>query len=97
MEINRNQYFMVGLILAALGLQFLMVESVVLTAETTSLLAQSTGHGTAHADEGGGLLDTDTPRVAFKKTVRTPPWIGPAMLSAGVVLIFTSLAMRSPD
>jgi len=42
MEINRNQYFMVGLILAALGLQFLMVESVVLTAETTSLLAQST-------------------------------------------------------
>jgi len=37
----------------------------------------------------------DTP--VYKRTVRTPPWIGPAMLSAGVVLIFTSLAMRSPD
>ncbi len=95
MEINRNQYFMFGLILVALGLQFVMVESFVLTAETTSLLAESTGHSTAHADEGNTLLAMDTP--VFKKTVRTPPWIGPAMLSAGVVLIFTSLAMRSPD
>ena len=38
MEINRNQWFMIGLVILALGIQFRMVQSFVLNEKATEIL-----------------------------------------------------------
>ena len=44
MEMNRNHYFLIGLVLLFLGLQFRLVDSMVLTPEFTQTLAKRSGH-----------------------------------------------------
>jgi hypothetical protein len=97
-EINRNQYFLAGLVLLLLGIQLRMVDSFVLTPKATKLLAQCAGHPAAKADEirQAALLDPE-PAPVLKKTIRPPEWIGWALLSLGAVLILHSWAMPRPD
>ena len=95
MEINRNQWFLVGLILLSLGIQFRMVDSYVLTSDVTQLLAEATGTPIASANAGTILQPTDG--LPVKKTVVPPEWLGWVMLSVGLVLSLQSLAMKRPE
>jgi hypothetical protein len=94
MDINRNQWFLAGLVLLMLGIQFRMVDSVVFTPEFTELLSEQSGHTVASVGGPGTLLDSAKPVI--KKTYRPPEWIGWALLSAGATLILHSLAMKKP-
>ena len=96
MEINRNQYFMVGLVLLLLGLQFRAVDTIELTPDFTQFLAKrSKPPVTAVNATAQSLPDPATPLI--KKTVRPPDWLGWCLLSIGSVLILHSMAMRKPD
>lgn len=96
MEINRNQWFLAGVVLLFLGAQFRMVDSLVLTPELTRFLAEQTGHPVATASQTmHSLVGVEGP--APPKTVRPPEWFGWALLSIGSVLILHSLSMRKPD
>jgi len=96
-EINRNQYFLFGLVMLFLGVQLRMVDSFVLTPEATKVLAQTVGHPAAKADEIRQTAMLDSPAPVLKKTVRPPEWIGWALLSFGAVLVLHSWAMPRPD
>jgi len=95
MEFNRNHYLLAGLVLLFLGIQFRMIDSVVLTPEFTKFLAQRTDHPvvavTSTMDAIAGT-DTSVP----PKTVRPPESLGWALSSIGAVLILHSLAMKKP-
>jgi len=96
MEINRNQWFLAGLVLVFLGLQFRLVDSFVLTPEVTQFLAKRTGHPVAAVNSS---LQFFAPAVkpVIKKTVQAPEWLGWALLSLGGVLVLHSLGMRKPE
>jgi len=95
MEMNRNHYFLIGLVLLFFGLQFRMVDSMVLTPEFTQVLAKNTGHPLAAVNSATqSLMQSDRPMA--KKTIRPPDWLGWSLLSIGGVLVLHSLAMPKP-
>jgi hypothetical protein len=93
MEINRNQWFMIGLVVLAIGLQLRFVDSYVLNEKVTRWLAERAGK--PHEKVGVQLLPSQGP--APRKIVTPPEWLGWASMSVGSVLILHSLAMKRPD
>jgi hypothetical protein len=94
MEINRNQYMMLGLVVLAMGIQFRKIDSFVLNEKTTEVIAKR-------------FKDTDTVTTAMvpsfatapppsKRVVRPPKWLGWMLISVGAVLCLHSLAMPKP-
>ncbi len=92
MEITRNQYFMAGLVLLLLGIQFRMIEAVELKEQVVKFVAEKTDHPLVS-------LGTENPVLApfgnatGNRTVHPPEWIGWLLLSLGSVLVLHSLAM----
>lgn len=97
MELNRNQYFMIGLIVLALGIQFRVVDSVTLTEEASSFIAKRIVKQQAAAGEiPPAFVPAAETQVASKRTINPPEWLGWALISVGGVLILHSLAMQKP-
>ena len=100
MELNRNQYFMIGLVLLFLGLQFKFVDSYVLTPDAASFVAKRLGKDKS-AGSTGLMSQPFTSAAAASpapqhRTFEPPPWLGWALMSVGAVLILHSLAMTKP-
>ncbi len=96
MDINRNQWFLAGIVLLLLGVQFRLVYSAVLTPEFTQFLAERTGHPLASVNAATqSFTPTQTPLA--KKTVVPPDYLGWALLSLGSVLVLHSMSMKRPD
>jgi hypothetical protein len=95
MELNRNQYFLIGIVVVLLGIQLRMVDSYVLNAPTTKFVVEKFGAPEKQAATasfetlGGGA-------PAPLRTVAPPVWTGWAAISIGAVLILHSLAMPRP-
>ena len=72
MEINRNQYFLAGLVVLLLGLQFRSVDSFMLNEKVTRFLAQRTQTSDQFAMQNFVPPVGPIPR----KIVRPPHWLG---------------------
>jgi hypothetical protein len=96
MDITRNQYFLVGLVLLFLGIELLCIASVTLTPEFTLFLAKQTNHPIASLNAATDALIPDAGPVVPPKTLVPPDWIGWALASVGCVLILHSWAMKKP-
>lgn len=94
MEINRNQYLLIGLVVLFLGIQLRMIDSYVLNEPSTQFLAKRLNKPLPVRNNRMPLLATSAP--TFKRTITPPQWLGWAMLSVGGVLILHSLAMQRP-
>ncbi len=92
MELNRNQYFFIGVVILLMGVQLRMVSSYVLTAEATRFLAERTQSGS-----NGALVSLASDMGAgAQKVIEPPEWLGWCLMSVGAVLILHSLAMKRP-
>ena len=92
MDINRNQYFMLGVIVLLVGVQFRLVDKYVLNETCSKFIAEKLG---GPADKA--TLDiTPSTASAPLRTVELPIWAGFAMMSVGAVLVLHSLAMKRP-
>jgi hypothetical protein len=91
MELNRNQFFMAGLVLLFLGIQFRLIDSFTLNEKATRFLASRMQEKTATP---ATFLAQATPLPG--KVLQPPQWVGYALLSVGSVLILHSLAMPKP-
>ncbi len=96
MDINRNQWFLAGMVLLFLGIQFRAIESVVLTPEFTEFLDQRTAGNVAVAAQTVQAVVAAQPDLS-PKTIRPPDSLGWALLSIGAVLVLHSLSMKRPD
>jgi hypothetical protein len=95
MEINRNQWFLAGLVVLALGVQFRMVDSFTLNAEASQFVAtQFKSAPTEVAAPGQSYVVARSP--APLRTVTPPKWLGWSLISVAAVLILHSLAMKRP-
>jgi len=95
MDLTRNQWFLIGLLLLLLGTQFRLVESVDLTPKLTAFLAERSSRPVAAAAMAAQSLANSQPVV--KKTVHTPEWLGYCLLSSGAVIVLFSWSMKKPE
>lgn len=94
MEINRNQWMMIGLVVLALGFQFKMVDSFVLNEKTTEIIARRLNKNDVVATTFMPSFAAVAP--ASRRVINPPRWLGFMMISVGVVLCLHSLAMPRP-
>jgi hypothetical protein len=92
-ELNRNQYFFLGLVILLIGLQLRMVSTYTLNEEATRFLAERTQSASQSATMVSFSSDMG---MAPKKVITPPEWLGWCLISVGSVLILHSLAMKKP-
>jgi hypothetical protein len=89
-ELNRNQFFMIGIFLVLLGVQFRLLDSATLNAKTTQYLQKRA------ASNPTGLVSTFFASATGNQVIHPPQWIGWSLVSIGAVCILHSLAMKKP-
>ena len=92
---SRNCYYLIGLVLLFLGVEFRLVDSMTLSPEVTMFLARQTGHPIAAVSSATQTLMPEQ-KPTIKKSIRPPEWLGWTLLSIGSVLILHSWAMPKP-
>ena len=97
MELNRNQFFLLGLVCVAMGVQLRLVDTFVLNEAATQFLAERRAAAAAPAASGESSSD-DAPVIvsATQTVIRPPDWSGWLLLSVGGVMVLQSLVMRRP-
>ena len=93
MELNRNQYFFLGVVVVLMGCQFRVVSEFVLTEEATRFVAERMS--SSSSDGAMAALSADV-GVGPQKVFHPPEWLGWCLISVGAVLILHSLAMPRP-
>lgn len=99
MEINRNQYFLAGMVLLLLGLQFRFVDHFVLNERAGQFVAerlQKTSTAEAGEASPGQTSTGGDPVLSDSRVVHPPEWLGWVLISLGAVLVLHSLAMPRP-
>ena len=92
MEISRNQYYMAGLVLLLLGIQFRMIESVELKEQFAKFIAERTDHPLISVSSQSPVLGP-VEGASIDRVVHPPDWVGWLLGSLGFVLVLHSLAM----
>lgn len=93
MELNRNHYFAIGLVILFVGIQLRYVESFTLNEPTSKFIATQLGDNPS-AGKPASFFPAAGPTP--RRTIVPPPWLGWVMLSFGSVLVLQSLAMARP-
>lgn len=92
MSLYRNRYFLSGILLVLIGLQFRRVESFVLNEQSTRVVAKITKTPIVDNSTTLGLfLEPVTPPM--QKKVTPPRWLGLSMIAVGGVIALHSLSI----
>lgn len=91
MDLNRNQFLFLGIMVLLIGMQVRMVQAYVLTNEATQFLAERTA--------GSNTVQATAARVGAlpNKVIQPPDWLGWCLISVGAVFVLHSLAMPRPS
>lgn len=93
MDINRNHWFFLGLVLLFVGAQLCYVHSFVLNDESSRFLTEKFGSKL----ENTLIMPLEMAGVGGPKRVIQPPeWIGWSLVAVSAVLVLHSLAMPKP-
>ncbi len=92
MQMNRNRYFLLGVLLVLLGIQFRMVDSFVLNEPATRVLARVTKNTpVASNDSMTSFMMQVHPKPM--KRVTPPRWLGLAFIAVGTVISLHAIAI----
>lgn len=91
-EVNRNQWIMLGVVLLLLGIQLRYVQAFVLNERTTQFLAKRMQEVELASSDVGTSMAAAAP--VAKQRVEPPRWLGLALLSAGTVLAVHGLSLK---
>jgi hypothetical protein len=92
MEFDRNRYFMIGVILFLLGLQFRFVDSFVLNETSTRALHRIAKQAKV-ADANSATNTFMQVAPSPKKTFQHPQWLGFVLLTMGGVMSLHALVL----
>jgi hypothetical protein len=95
MDINRNQFFLIGLLLVLLGAQLRAVDTYVLNEKATQFLAKRLPDKQVNPYERMQLYMAAAGPSPLRR-VEPPRWIGYSLLSVGAVLTLHALSMKKP-
>jgi hypothetical protein len=92
MDLNRNQFFFIGLVVLMVGLQVRYVSAYVLNPQATKFLAERTGQSQAATS----MFTAFGNATGARKVITPPEWLSWCLISVGAVLCLHSLAMPRP-
>lgn len=92
MEFDRNRYFMIGVLLFLMGMQFRMVESFVLNESSTRALARLAKNSQIASQDFGTSLYMNV-HPSPRKLVKPPGWLGWALLTTGGVICLHAMVL----
>lgn len=92
MEFDRNRYFMIGVLLFLLGIQFRMVESFVLNEPSTRVLARIAKNSQVASQDFSTNLYMNV-HPSPKKSIKPPGWLGWALVTAGSVICLHAMVL----
>ena len=92
MSMYRNRYFLAGILLILLGVQFRMVDSFVLNEPATRALARVSKSG-AVADNSSVNSMMMRMYPSPRKRVEPPRWLGLALITVGAIVSFHAVAI----
>ncbi|HTN75880.1 MAG TPA: hypothetical protein VL096_11560 [Pirellulaceae bacterium] len=95
MDLNRNQFFMIGLMLLMLGAQMRAVDAFVLNEKATKFLAKRLPEQQVSTMDRAGMYFAAQGPSPLRR-VEPPKWIGYSLLSVGAVLVLHALSMKKP-
>ena len=100
MDINRNQFLLIGLVLLFFGLQLRFVDTFVLNEQSTRYLAKQSAK--VEEAQGGWSLPlsmvAETTAIPIqRKRIQPPTWLAWSFLSVGIVLSLHALSLKKPD
>ncbi len=93
MDLNRHQFFFIGLVILLVGVQVRYVSAYVLNPQATKFLAERTGHPSASNSVFSAVANT---AGGTRKVLQPPEWLSWCLISVGAVLVLHSLAMPKP-
>ena len=91
MDLDRNRYFMLGVILFLLGLQFRLVDSFVLNESSTRALHRFSQR--VNVADNSLATNVYMQVGAPKKNLRPPNWLGFVLLTVGGVMSLHALVL----
>jgi hypothetical protein len=94
MDLNRNHYYTIGIVLFLLGLQFRYVSSFELNEKTTQFVEKRLGRAAVAQPQPFTLFGG--PAAPSRRIVHPPRWLGLSLMSVGGVLFVFSLSMKKP-
>ena len=94
MDLNRNQFFFLGMVVLLIGLQVRVISSYVLNPKATKFIAERTGDSQPVASSLFAM--TSGTDAAPRKELKPPEWLGWCLISVGAVLVLHSLALQRP-
>jgi hypothetical protein len=94
MDLNRHQFFFIGLLVLLIGVQVRYVSAYVLNPQATKFLAERTGNSSAASTSF--FTATSGTFAAPRKVLQPPEWLSWCLMSVGAVLCLHSLAMPKP-
>jgi hypothetical protein len=97
MELNRNHYFMMGVVILLLGIQFRVVDAYVLTEEASKVVTKYVKKAKAQPPTLFFFGPLSSIMIPKQHKWHPPKWIGWLLVSAGAVLVLHSLAMKRPE
>jgi hypothetical protein len=96
MDLNRNQFFLAGLLLLAIGFHFLKVESLVLNEQCSAIIEKKFGDKSKNSDSASSLWAAAGPSASKQKVIHPPKWLGWCLMSVGGVFAAQAVVMRKP-
>jgi hypothetical protein len=91
MDIDRNRYFMFGVILFLLGLQFRLVDSFVLNESSTKALHKFSQRASIASNDAASNVYMQV--ASPKKSLRPPNWVGFVLLTVGGVMSLHAMVL----
>lgn len=95
MDLNRNQFFMIGVLLLLMGLQLRAVNSFVLNEKATQFLAKRLPEKQVDPYQRMQMYMAAQGPSPLRR-VEPPKWIGYSLLSVGAVITLHALSMKKP-
>lgn len=95
MDFDRNRYFMVGVLLLLLGMQFRMIDSFVLNETSTRALARFVKDAQLATNDLGSQMYMSM-HPSPRKSIKPPNWLGWALLTIGGVICLHAMVLPRP-
>jgi len=97
MELNRNHYLLLGIVLILLGVQFRYVSAVVLNDKASQFVSQKLGKvPTPVANRPSFTTAMLSAPPPAQRTVELPRWLGYSLISVGSILVLHAVMMNKP-
>lgn len=93
MEIKRNQFLFLGMLLILVGVHFRMVEKAVLNPEVSQVLAKQVGHPLASVNSMATSLTPDN-QSPYRHPIKIPHRLGWLFASVGIIFVLHAITIK---